>query len=134
MGVLYRWTGGLEPAFKVMNTVLVLRALAELGLGPQALDDAGQVAAAKLGAADPDLQHWLGIGVWPDHPTHWLAFWQFSGFSNPADNGWVLYGYRKARYSQQQAEAEIKAAARRIGVREVVVRWFNPDGTQSAAE
>jgi hypothetical protein len=134
MGVLYRWTKGSEPMFEVADDALVLRALAEVGISPTALDDplAPKGPAGGATGTDHQQQPWMGTGLWADHPSHWLLFIQFSGYARAADNGWYLKGLRKSRYTREQAEADITATLRNFGVTHIEsMRWMDPDGTPS---
>lgn len=33
------------------------------------------------------------------HPTHWFIVARFSGHTNPADNGYVVYGFPKSQFT-----------------------------------
>lgn len=43
------------------------------------------------------------------HPTHWLLAIRYAGFSDPADNGHVIYGFPKNQYSIGQVNDFLEA-------------------------
>jgi hypothetical protein len=40
----------------------------------------------------------MGLVKHVGHPTHWFVAVRFAGHTNPADNGYVVYGFPKSQF------------------------------------
>ena len=42
-----------------------------------------------------DSNRKLGMGICPNHPTHWLLVFRAAGFEDPSENGYLVVGWSK---------------------------------------
>ena len=52
---------------------------------------------------------WSASLHFPGHPTHWISAVRYEGFTNPADNGYVLHCIPKSQCSFEQFRAALRA-------------------------
>ncbi|ACB75873.1 hypothetical protein [Opitutus terrae] len=63
-----------------------------------------------------------------DHPTHWLLFACFRGFKQKSDNGYMMFGWRKKKFTRKQAEGYAQEFVRKHGVSVEKRLLFPQDG------
>jgi hypothetical protein len=61
---------------------------------------------------------------YPDHPTHWVFAFRFTGFPEAADNGYALHCFPKSQFSFADVGAIVDAQNRQMLSGGVTMRFM----------